>query len=170
MLCAGMHCRVHRYDHTIVKLKGNAIQIGLHINPARKHRESDMDFGILGMRWLFACILSLTQASNPLRVDLGYEDKTTHHRGRGSAVGPAIRGLHVRDDTRPAEYEMLRLHALRSIQSKSRLLQGDGFVSVSQHIARRSRDPPCAGHGCDRDSWFNADSHVLRGVSLGFRG
>src|SRR5258706_489893 len=72
-------------------------------------------------------------------------------------VGTAICGLHVRDDARPAEYEVLRFHALRSVQSESRLLQGHGFVSVSKRIAGRSRDAPCAGDGCDRCSCFAPD-------------
>src|SRR5882762_12021422 len=89
--------------------------------------------------------------------------------GRGRPFGPAICGLHVRDDARPAEYEVLRFYALRSVQSESRLLQGDGFVSVSQRVARRSRDASCARDSCDRYSCFTAGNYVPRGISLGFR-
>src|SRR5882724_12906085 len=90
-----------------------------------------------GMRYPFnspGCILSLTHASNPPRVNLDGQ-KITHRRGDGRSVGPAICGLLVRTDPRPAEYAVLRFHALRSVQSESRLLQGDGFLAVSQRAA-----------------------------------
>jgi hypothetical protein len=56
------------------------------------------------------------------------------------------------------------------VRLQSRLLQGDGFVSVSQRVALRSRRAPCASDGCDRYSCFTAGNHVPRSVSLGFRG
>ena len=60
--------------------------------------------------------------------------------GRDRPVGPAICGLLVRNDPRPTEHAVLRFHALRSVQPKSRLLQGDGFRAGTEYAPRRARD------------------------------
>jgi hypothetical protein len=85
-------------------------------------------------------------------------------------VGPAICGLHVRDEARPAEYEVLWFHALRSVQPESRLLQGHGFFSISQRVAGRPCNAPCAGDGCNRCACFATGDAIRRSFSLGLRG
>jgi hypothetical protein len=45
------------------------------------------------------------------------DEEAIHCSSHGRPLGSAIRGLHVRDDARPAEHEVLWLPALRSIQS-----------------------------------------------------
>jgi hypothetical protein len=97
------------------------------------------------------------------------EEKANHFRSDGRPVGPAICGLHVRDDARPAAYEVLRLHALRSIQSKSRLLQGDGFGAVTECPTCFARNSPCPRHGRRGRSRVAASSAVSRSFSFGVR-
>src|SRR5713226_7017962 len=84
--------------------------------------------------------------------------------------GPAICGLRVRDDARPTKHEVLRFYALRSVQSESRLLQGNGFGTVTECASRFACDTSCACDGGLRYSCFTAGNDVHRRISLGFRG
>jgi hypothetical protein len=100
----------------------------------------------------------------------GNEKNRTHRRGDGRPVRPAVCGLFVRDDAGSTEHEVLRFHALRSVQSESRLLQRNGFGAVTECPPRSARDISSARDGCDRYSRFTAGNDVPRSASLAFRG
>src|SRR5712664_854409 len=65
---------------------------------------------------------------------------------------------------------MLRFHALRSVQSESRLLQRNGFGAVTECAPSFARNISCACDGGLRYSCFTAGNDVHRSISLGFRG
>src|SRR5260370_4388766 len=90
--------------------------------------------------------------------------------GRSRSFGPAICGLHVRNDPRPEEYGVLRFYALRSIQSKPRLLQGDGFGRDVECAARFACDSRRACNGRRGYSRVTPGNAISRRVSLGLRG
>ena len=82
-------------------------------------------------------------------LELNQHDRQKAIRFLGDCCffGPAICGLYVGNEAGPTEHAVLRLHALRPLESESRLLQDDGLLAVSQRVAGRACFPARASCG-----------------------
>lgn len=65
----------------------------------------------------------------PLQSKYTHGSEIIPHSSGSGIVVPAIWGLHVCHDAGPAVHEVLRLYALRAIESESELLQAYGFFA-----------------------------------------